>query len=424
MQKRQIKHLRWIIASLLFLATVTNYLDRQLLSVLAPILRQELHLTNAQYAYAVNSFLIAYGIMYMVGGWLIDVLNTRRGLAISFTIWSVASMSHTFVVGIWDLCLYRALLGASEPGNFTAAVKGVSSWFPSRERGIAIGFVVGGVAIGAIIAPPVVVWLALKFGWRYAFLLPSLIGMIWLPLWLLIYREPRQHPWITEGELRHIESDRPNIVSEPEKSRPKWSRMFAYRQTLSFVLARFFADPLGYFYWFWLPSYLVSAKGFTFEDLGKWLWIPYLSLDAGQITGGYFSGALIRRGMAPILARKIAMSILLLTSPVAILSLKASDISWILFYVSVATFGLGCWGANYNSAVMDTVPGNSVASVAGLAGSGGLISSAVVTWVTGYAADREAYDVVFWLNSSLVFFSVGASWLFLRKPISEESAPG
>lgn len=422
MQKRQVRQLRWIIAGLLFLATLINYMDRQLLSVIAPMLRQDLHLTNTQYAYAVNSFLIAYGVMFTVGGWLIDLLHTRRGLALSLAIWSLASLLHTAVVGAWDLCVYRFLLGVAEPGNFTAGVKAVAAWFPTRERGVAIGFVVGGTGIGAIIAPPVVVWLALHFGWRMAFLLPSIAGLCWLPLWLYLYREPEQHPWISPQEREHILAGRVGENQAAEGPCPKWLSLLGLPQSWSFILSRFFADPLGYFYWFWMPSYLVAAKGFTFRELGKWLWIPYLVQGFGQIAGGYFSGTLIRKGMAPLLARKIGLSIGLLLTPTAILSLASSHRVFILGCISIATLGLGWWGANYNSAIMDAVPRRSVSSVAGLAGSGGVVSSAIITWFTGYAADHHAYPLVFWVNSVMMVFSVAASWMLLKRPVEQHHA--
>lgn len=419
MHRLKIPHLRWIIAGLLFLSTVVNYLDRQLLSVLAPTLKAELQITERNYSYTVISFQIAYGIMFMVGGWLIDVVNTRRGLALSFAGWSLASICHAFVGNVRDLCICRFLLGATQPGNFTAAVKAVSSWFPSRERGVAIGFVVAGVAIGGIIAPSAVYWLKINFGWRYAFLIPSLAGLVWLPLWLVVYREPRDHPWITDEELRHIESPLPDGQPVAQASLPTWGSMFFRPQTWAFVFSRFFVDPLAFFYWAWLPEYLVTAKGFTLVDLTKWIWIPYISLAAGQLIGGYFSGALIKRGMAPLLARKIGVSIPVLLTPVAILSLHATQIPWIMFDLSVATFGLGWWGANYNSAVMDAVPRSSTASVAGLASSFGLVSSVIVTWLTGIAAQAHAYYVIFWLNGVLMFVAVAATWLLLTKPMDE-----
>jgi MFS transporter, ACS family, hexuronate transporter len=412
---KPIKNLRWIIATLLFFATLINYMDRQLLSVIAPKLRAELHLTNTQYAYAVNSFLIAYGVMFTVGGWLIDVLRTRRGMALSLGLWSLASTLHTLVVGAWDLCFYRFLLGVSEPGNFTAAVKAVAAWFPTRERGVAIGIAISGTGVGAIVAPPVVVWLALNFGWRMAFLLPSVCGAILLPIWLFVYREPEDHPWITKEEREHILSDRAGESGADRK--PQILHLLKFRQIWSFIVARVFLDPLGFFYWFWLPSYLVAAKGFTFAQLGKWLWIPYLAQGLGQPAGGYFSGSLIRRGMSPILARKWGLTVGLLLSPFAIISLVSSEKAIVLGGITLATLGIGWWGANYNAAVMDTVPRSEVSTASGIAASGGVLSSVILTPITGYAADHHAYTLAFLFNLILMAFSVTASWLLLKKPM-------
>ena len=419
--QKTIANLRWLIAGMLFVATVINYVDRQILSVVAPVLRKDLNLSNAEYAHALNAFLTAYAIMYALAGRIIDLLNTRRGLALSFSIWSLASLAHTFVVRLWDLCLYRFLLGTAEPGNFPAAVKGVSAWFPVRERGLAIGFVLGGTGIGAVLAPPLAVWITLRFGWRMAFLLTSLSGMLWLIPWLLVYDEPEKHPWISEKELQHIQEDRDKATHTDEGTLLGWKTLFALPQTWSFILARFFSDPLGYFYWYWIPSYLVFAKGFSFDQLGKSLWIPYLFQDFGQISGGYFSGRLIRRGLTPLLARKWAMSLALLLTPAAILSVKASHTHQVILWVSLATFAIGWWGVNYNSLLMDSVPRHSLASVAGVAGTAGSAGSMIVTWLTGRAADRNAYFLIFWGNTALICLSVASTWLLLRKPFEREA---
>jgi ACS family hexuronate transporter-like MFS transporter len=415
----QVNGLRWFIASLLCLATIVNYLDRQLLSVVAPMLRQDLHLSNTQYSYAINSFLVAYAAMFTIGGWLVDRLNTRRGMALSLGIWSLASLCHTFVVGIWDLCLYRFFLGASEPGNFTAGIKAISAWFPTKERGVAIGLVVSGTGVGAVVAPPLALWLALHFGWRTAFLVPSFCGLLLLPIWWMVYREPAEHPWLTEREREHIlqghDTERLRTVSVP------WSQLLRYRQSWSFIAARFFADPLGNFYWFWIPSFLVSAKGLSLGMLAKWLWVPYVLQGVGQLSGGYFSGYLIKRDFNPLLARKIGLSIAIVLSPIALLSLRVSRISEILVILSVAMFGMGWWGANYNSALMDAIPQNSVSSVSGLAGTAGSISSVLVTWFTGYVVDRGSYAAAFWVNCMLMVLSVGGTWLLLRTPIRAET---
>jgi len=415
-----ISGLRWIIASLLCLATIINYLDRQLLSVVAPMLRHDLHLSNTQYSYAINSFLVAYAAMFTIGGWLVDRLNTRRGMALSLGVWSLASLCHAFVVGIWDLCIYRFFLGVSEPGNFTAGIKAVSAWFPTKERGVAIGFVVCGTGVGAVVAPPLALFLALHFGWRTAFLVPSLCGLLLLPVWWTVYREPAKHPWLTEREREHILQD--NNQTSVRSITVPWSRLLLYRQSWSFITARFFADPLGNFFWFWIPSFLVAAKGLSLGMMAKWLWIPYVFQGVGQLAGGYFSGYLIQRDFDPLLARKIGLSISIMLSPIALLSLRVSHISEILVILSVAMFGMGWWGANYNSALMDAIPQSSVSSVSGLAGTAGAISSVLVTWFTGYVVDRGSYAAAFWVNCMLMVLSVGSAWLLLRKPIHEEAA--
>jgi ACS family hexuronate transporter-like MFS transporter len=328
-------------------------------------------------------------------------------------------LCHAFVVGIWDLCLYRFFLGVSEPGNFTAGIKAISAWFPTKERGVAIGLVVSGTGVGAVVAPPLALWLALHFGWRTAFLVPSFCGLLLLPIWWMVYREPAEHPWLTEREREHIlqghDTERLRTVSVP------WSQLLRYRQSWSFIAARFFADPLGNFYWFWIPSFLVSAKGLSLGMLAKWLWVPYVLQGVGQLSGGYFSGYLIKRDFNPLLARKIGLSIAIVLSPIALLSLRVSRISEILVILSVAMFGMGWWGANYNSALMDAIPQNSVSSVSGLAGTAGSISSVLVTWFTGYVVDRGSYAAAFWVNCMLMVLSVGGTWLLLRTPIRAET---
>jgi ACS family hexuronate transporter-like MFS transporter len=412
---RPVRNLRWIVAAALFLATLINYLDRQILSVVAPMLRRDLHLSNSEYAYAINAFLIPYAIMYAVGGKIIDWLGARRGLAWSLGIWSIASLCHTFTLGLFDLCLYRFFLGTAEPGNFTATIKAISAWFPVRERGFAAGVILSGTGLGAIAAPPVVLWLALHYGWRVAFLVTSLAGLCWLLLWLPLYREPEQHPRISAAELACIAEGRDtSLQSEP--SLP-WSKILRLPKTWSFIFARIFCDPLGYFYWFWMPSYLVFAKGFSYAQLAKWLWIPYLFQSLGLLAGGRFSGLLIEWKMRPILARQLSLSVTLFLTPVAILSLAANQTSVVIFYISVATFGIGWWGANYNALLMDTTPQASLASTTGLAGTGGAISSLIVTRLTGYAADHNAYRLILWSNAILMLFSIASTWtLFKRTP--------
>ena len=209
-------------------------------------------------------------------------------------------------------------------------------------------------------------------------------------------------------------------ASASSAPKPRWSQLVGLRQTWSFIAARFFADPLGYFYWFWVPSFLVTAKGLSLTSLAKWLWIPYVGQTLGQFSGGYFSGWLIARGVQPLTARKLGITVALILSVFVLFSLAASTMASILLWITIATFGIGWWGANYNSAVMDAIPQNSVSSVSGIAGTAGAISSTLVTWFTGYMADHGAYGPVFWVNCSLLFLSVAATWLLLRKPVTAD----
>ena len=414
MQLTKVKGLRWWIAALLGLATVVNYLDRQLLSVVAPMLRLDLHLSNTQYAYAVDCFLTAYALMYAVGGWIVDRLQTRRGMALSLGIWSIASLCHSFIVGLWDLCLYRFLLGVSEPGCFTAEVKAVSAWFPVEERGVGIGIAVGGTSTGAVIAPPLTLWLALHYGWRTAFLVPSACGLLLLPVWLWAYREPADQPWLTDGERRHIQSGQGD---EPQDSNQsfRWSSLLSLPQSWSFIVCRIFGDPLGYFYWFWVPSYLVNVKGLSLVTLSKWLWIPYVGHGLGTLLGGYFSGVLVRKGVSPLFARKLSLLLAPALTPAVLISLRATHTPVILWSVSMGTFAIGWWGTNYYAALMDAFPKKCVSSMTGLAGTVGALSSVPGMWLTGYAADHGLYQVVFAVACVLICLSVGAVWLLLRR---------
>jgi len=413
---KKVAGLRWWIAGLLGLATVVNYLDRQLLSVVAPMLRVDLHLTNTQYAYAVNCFLVAYSIMYAMGGWIVDKLQTRRGMALSLGIWSLASLCHSFIVGIWDLCFYRFVLGVSEPGCFTAEVKAVSSWFPVEERGIGVAIAVGGTSTGAVIAPPLTLWLAIHYGWRAAFLVPSLCGLLLLPVWLWVYREPAGHPWLSAEEHQHILGNR-HEEAPVQSQRFKWSSLLRQPQSWSFVACRIFGDPLGYFYWFWIPSYLVSVKHLSLVELSKWLWVPYVGHGLGTLAGGYFSGVLVQKGISPIFARKVSLALVPVLTPAVLISLYAGRLPVILWSISMGTFAIGWWGVNYYAALMDTVPKKCVSSVVGLAGTAGALSSVPGMWLTGYAADHGAYRLVFAVACVVVLASVSMLWVFLRKPI-------
>ena len=252
------RHLRWIIVALLFASTVLNYADRQTLSVLAPTLRQELHLSDQDYAHAVSAFLLTYTIMYSFAGRLIDRIGVRVGLGLCIAWWSLATMLTAFARGPISLAMFRMLLGVGEPGVFPAGLKATSEWFPRRERGLPAGIFSSGSAAGAVIAPPLIAWLTIQFGWRYAFFIPGSLALLWLPLWIWIYRSPFEHPSVDEAEREALRVDAAETREVPRRS---WLELLRQRSVWGLVLPRMASDPVWYFYLFWLRSAPATLRG-------------------------------------------------------------------------------------------------------------------------------------------------------------------
>ncbi|MDE3197704.1 MAG: MFS transporter, partial [Acidobacteriota bacterium] len=259
---------RWLMISLAFWATLINYLDRQTLSVAAPVLREQFHMSSVTYSNVVSAFLLAYTIMNGISGPLIDRLGTRLGYALCIAWWSAASVLHVFARGATSLGIFRFLLGAGEAGNWPAAIRIVAEWFPERERALASGIFNSGSAAGAILAPPIVAWILLSFGWRYAFAFIGILGFIWLAFWWPIYRVPE---------------DSRAVPAEPV---PPPLALFRTRFVWSFTVAKIFLDPVWYFYIFWFPEYLKGARNFDMAAIGQYAWIPFLVAGSGNILGG------------------------------------------------------------------------------------------------------------------------------------------
>jgi len=368
---------RWLVIGLAFLATVINYLDRQTLSVAAPVLRKELHFGDIEYSRIVFAFMLAYTIMNGVSGPLIDRLGTRLGYALCMLWWSAASVLHAAARSAWSLGIYRFLLGMGEAGNWPAAVKVVSEWFPVRERALASGIFNSGSAVGAVAAPPLVAWIVLKFGWPKAFLLLGSTGFLWLLIWLLVYWTP------------------PEAAVETKEPAPPVLPLFRQRFVWSLTLAKVFFDPVWYFYIFWFPQYLSSARGFDLARIGLYGWIPFLTADAGNLAGGAFSALLLRAGTPLDTTRKLSFAVFcgLMTSAIPAV-LAASPYASIAL-VSIATFGYtGCL-ANMLALPADRYPKNALASIWGLASMGSGFGGMLFSLVTGWVVARFSYTPVF-----------------------------
>ena len=282
--------LRWVIVGLLFMATVINYVDRQTLSILSTTLRKELQLSDSDYANCVTAFLASYAVMYSVSGRIIDHIGVRSGAAICVVWWSVAAALTGLARGAFSLGFFRFLLGIGEPGIFPAGMKACGEWFPRKLRGTAIGIFSSGSAIGAIIAAPLIVWMTTLFGWRAAFVLPGLVGLVvWLPLWWFFYRTPAQ-TIITPAEAQLLQADHNVGVRRP------WLQLLRERKVWALVLGRVGSDPVWYLYLFWLPDYFQRVRHMSLVEIGIYAWIPFLFADLGAVCGGFISDRLIRRG--------------------------------------------------------------------------------------------------------------------------------
>jgi ACS family hexuronate transporter-like MFS transporter len=368
---------RWFMIGLAFWATVINYLDRQTLSVAAPVLRQEFHLSNVEYSRVVFAFLLAYTVMNGVSGPLIDRLGTRIGYALCMLWWSVAAILHIFSRGGWSLGAFRFLLGVGEAGNWPAAVKVVAEWFPEKERALASGIFNSGSSIGAILAPPLVAWLLLQFGWKVAFVSVGISGFLWLLLWLRTYYTPA-------------------AVQQEVTARPVgvW-RLFRTRFVWSFTVSKIFMDPVWYFYIFWFPEYLKNARGFNMTSIGKYGWIPFLVAGFGNLWGGWLSGWLIRRGFSMTVARKGAVTFFAVLMLSAIPAVLVVDGRAAIALVSVAMVGYTGSTANMLAFPADVFPKNAVGSVYGLASMGSGFGGMIFTLITGWVVDHYSYTPVF-----------------------------
>ena len=377
----KIRHLRWYICGLLCFACTLNYLDRQTVSVLKGTIQAELHWTESDYGWIVFAFQVAYAIMLTVSGRIIDRLGTRLGYALTVAWWSIAAVGHTLARGALSFGVARFFLGAGEAGNTPAAIKAVAEWFPSQERALATGIFNAGANVGAMVAPPLVAWLTLRWGWQEAFIVTGSIGFLWLILWLVAYHTPAEHPNITEQERNKTQSDTQHAnIAE----RISWMELFHSRQTWAFTVAKFMTDPVFLFYIFWLPSYFEENRGFSLSMVGYFAWIPFLAADIGSVAGGWLSGFWIKRGWPVSKARKGAMAVCALCMPAAIVAAFASKVWVAVAMISLATSAHQGWSSNLFAMVSDIFPKRDVASVIGLGGTGGAVGGMIMALTAGY----------------------------------------
>jgi ACS family hexuronate transporter-like MFS transporter len=398
----KIAGLRWWIIGLIFFATLINYVDRLTISVLAPVITRELGLSNLEFASVATWFLVAYTISQTLSGKLYDRVGTRKGFTISVIVWSSAAMAHTFARGLASLSLFRFALGLGEAGNWPGAAKAIAEWFPVKQRAFAMAIFNSGAALGSVIAPPLIVWLQLRYGWQATFIVTGALGLIWLGAWLVLYRAPESHPWISDEELRLIREDAAGPESATARSvaaqkgllTPRWRDLLRCRQVWAIVLARFFVDPIWWLYITWLPKYLADVRGFSLAQIGYFAWVPYVAADVGSLFGGWMAGHLIGRGWSVGSARRAVIVGAALLMPAGMLAAFASRPLEALVLIAAVLFGFQAWINNVQTLPSDLFPSRAVASVAGLGGTGAGIGAILFTLSTGWVVDHFSYTPV------------------------------
>jgi ACS family hexuronate transporter-like MFS transporter len=371
---------RWWIAWLLFFATAVNYLDRQVLSVTAPVLREQLHISAIDYSRIVFAFMLAYAAMQMVAGRFVDRMGPKAALAVAMAWWSVAGMLHAAAQSAWHLGALRFLLGMGEAGNWPASVKAIRQWFPPHQTALAVGVFNSGSSLGGLVAPPLIAWLTLTYSWQAAFAATGALGLLWLALWLPGYGTPPSLP---------------EIPAEAGAPAAPWRSLLRLRALWGLMAARFCCDPVWWFYVFWLPDYLSRERGLDLKAIGAIAWVPFLTAGAGNLLGGWSSGHLIARGSTTVRARKFVMAGSAVLMLAGLWTVGAPTAGWAIAAISLVTFAYSCWAANVLTLPADVFEDAALGTAAGLCGSAAGLGGMLSTLMIGWLVERVSYTPVF-----------------------------
>lgn len=383
----------WLLCLLLFFAAALCFLDRQVLSVLAPKITAEFGMSNTVYSRVVFAFVLSYTIMLALGGRVMDTLGTRRGLALSVGFWSLASAAHAFVTGPVSLGVARFFLGVGEGPGIPGAIKGAVEWMSPKRRGIAVGLASSGAAVGAVLAPPLTVWTAQFIGWRGAFAATAALGALWLIAWLLAFR------------------GLPSAATTPTKDRAasSWRALLARPDVRRLLAARFCFDPVFYFYMFWIPQYLAKERGMSLATIGSLVWIPFVALEISNLGAGQVSDMCVARGWPRRRSRMTLMLVAALMTPASFLAALAGTPAVAIALMSVLMFAHGIWITNFMTLIGDTVEPGDVATTVGMTGTCGGIAGMLSNLVIGPVVDHYSFTPIF-LASAVVY---PLAWLIL-----------
>jgi ACS family hexuronate transporter-like MFS transporter len=402
---------RWVIVALLFTAMVINYVDRQTIGLLKADLTKEFGWSETAYADLVLWFQAAYAIAYLAWGRIMDRAGARFGFGVAFLIWQVGHIATAAATSFGGFILSRVILGLGEGGGFPAGIKAVAEWFPKKERALATGIFNAGTNIGAIVTPLLIPVITLAWGWQAAFIVTGVIGLLWLPVWLVVYRHPREHPKVSPAELAHIESDPPDPVEKVA-----WSRLLTYRETWAYAIGKFLIDPIWWMFLFWLPDFLGKRHGLDLKTFGPPLVAIYLLSDVGSVGGGWLSSRFMKLGWSINRARKTTMLICaLLAVPVAFASL-ASNLWVAVLIIGVATAAHQGFSANLYTLPSDVFPRSAVGSVIGIGGMIGAVGGMVFSkYIGGVLEGLGTYTPIFAVAATAYLLALGVVHLLSPK---------
>ncbi len=408
----RVGYYRWVICALLFFAATINYIDRQIVGILKPTLQAQFGWSEIDYADIVFAFQLAYAVAFLFAGRMMDWLGTRVGFTIAIVIWSIAAMAHaeaalfgptaaavlaaiglTYSASVAGFIFVRLLLGFGEAGNFPAAIKVVAEWFPKKERALATGLFNSGTNIGALVTPAVVPFIALNWGWYWAFIITGGIGLLWLLFWIPLYSAPDRHPRVSATELAYIRSDPP----DPQVKIP-WTQLLKYRQTWAFALGKFLTDPVWWLYLFWIPDFLNRNYQIDLKTVGPPLMAIYLIADVGSIGGGWLSSFFLKRGWSANAGRKTAMLVCALAVLPMVFASSASSLWAAVALVGLAAAAHQGWSANLFTLTTDMFPRQALGSVVGLGGFAGAVGGMLIAKITGYILEASgSYLPIFFM---------------------------
>jgi ACS family hexuronate transporter-like MFS transporter len=411
--------LRWWIGGLLFLSTVINYIDRQTLSVLGPYLKKDFHWKNEDFALIVISFRVAYAVGQTLMGRLLDRIGTRRGLSLTVAWYSLAAMLTSFAGGLYSFCGFRFLLGLGESANWPGATKTVAEWFPQKERGWAVALFDSGSSIGGVVAPLLVIWLYLSFGWRLSFVLIGTLGIFWILAWRWLYEPPEKHPRLSPRERELIFREREQELPQgTSASSIGWSELLRQPKTWGVIVARSFSDPVWFFIADWFFIYLKQDKQIDPQHSILAAWIPFLGADLGNFAGGGISSWLIRRGWPVEKARKIVIVVGGFGVALLIPTIFTSKLFAISALFAMATFSYAAYSTMALVLPSDLFPREVVATVSGMSGTGAGLCTIFATYLIGQVADRYSFAPVLIAASLIPLIGAFITLALLRRPQS------